>query len=157
MFVKMERKIMFSKSLMKAVITLALVVCDDTLETVINADSLVLWDTYFDQFQFWTNTVSGIGACAKACVRMKICMSFNYGLTDRSCELNSELLSQYPDLRVTKEHTVYSKIEDWPAEVRNQTWGKGSSLYKLSQRMTTPTKWHVRPAKTQISLGIRSV
>ena len=23
--------------------------------------------------------------------------------------------------------------------------------------MTKPTKWHVRPAKTQISLGIRSV
>ena len=27
----------------------------------------------------------------------------------------------------------------------------------LSQRMTKPTKWHVRPAKTQISLGICSV
>ena len=30
-------------------------------------------------------------------------------------------------------------------------------LYSLSQRMTKPTKWHVRPAKTQISLGIRPV
>ena len=28
---------------------------------------------------------------------------------------------------------------------------------KMSQRMTKPTKWHVRPAKTQISLGIRPV
>ena len=27
----------------------------------------------------------------------------------------------------------------------------------MSQRMTKPTKWHVRPAKTQISLDIRSV
>ena len=27
----------------------------------------------------------------------------------------------------------------------------------LSQRMTTPTKWHVGPVKTQISLGIRPV
>ena len=27
----------------------------------------------------------------------------------------------------------------------------------MSQRMTKPTKWHVRPAKTQISLGIRPV
>ena len=28
---------------------------------------------------------------------------------------------------------------------------------KLSRRMTKPTKWHVRPAKTQISLGIHPV
>ena len=28
---------------------------------------------------------------------------------------------------------------------------------KLNQRMTKPTKWHVRPAKTQISLGIHPV
>ena len=28
---------------------------------------------------------------------------------------------------------------------------------ELSQRMTKPTKWHVRPANTQISLGIRPV
>ena len=28
---------------------------------------------------------------------------------------------------------------------------------KISQLMTKPTKWHVRPAKTQISLGIRPV
>ena len=27
----------------------------------------------------------------------------------------------------------------------------------MSQGMTKPTKWHVRPAKTQISLGIRPV
>ena len=28
---------------------------------------------------------------------------------------------------------------------------------KLSPLMTKPTKWHVRPVKTQISLGIRPV
>ena len=27
----------------------------------------------------------------------------------------------------------------------------------MSQRLTKPTKWHVCPAKTQISLGIRPV
>ena len=30
-------------------------------------------------------------------------------------------------------------------------------VYKMSRRMTKPTKWPVRPAKTQISLGIRPV
>ena len=28
---------------------------------------------------------------------------------------------------------------------------------EMSRLMTKPTKWHVRPAKTQISLGIRPV
>ena len=28
---------------------------------------------------------------------------------------------------------------------------------KMSRLVTKPTKWHVRPAKTQISLGIRPV
>ena len=32
-------------------------------------------------------------------------------------------------------------------------WGE----YQMSHLMTKPTKWHVRPAKTQISLGIRPV
>ena len=30
-------------------------------------------------------------------------------------------------------------------------------LIETSRLMTKPTKWHVRPAKTQISLGIRPV
>ena len=32
-------------------------------------------------------------------------------------------------------------------------WGE----YQMSHLITKPTKWHVRPAKTQISLGIRPV
>ena len=32
-----------------------------------------------------------------------------------------------------------------------------SHLQQMSHHMTKPTKWHVRPAKTQISLGIRPV
>ena len=36
--------------------------------------------------------------------------------------------------------------------------GKCFGLYSdMSRLMTKPTKWHVRPAKTQISLGIRPV
>ena len=39
---------------------------------------------------------------------------------------------------------VRSKLLDW-------------LKYKLSHLMTKPSKWHVRPVKTQISLGIRPV
>ena len=35
-------------------------------------------------------------------------------------------------------------------------WGKACFFY-LSRIVTKPSKWHVRPAKTQISLGIRTV
>ena len=48
--------------------------------------------------------------------------------------------------------------------VNNDSWQWVSSyIYKflrlanMSQLVTKPTKWHVRPAKTQISLGIRPV
>ena len=34
-------------------------------------------------------------------------------------------------------------------------WRFNTNNYETSQRTTKPTKWHVRPAKTQISLGIR--
>ena len=43
----------------------------------------------------------------------------------------------------------------------NRKWDMFESFYNaevhLSRLMTKPTKWHVRPAKTQISLGIRPV
>ena len=41
-------------------------------------------------------------------------------------------------------------------ETGNQTI-KNSKHTLMSHLMTKPTKWHVRPAKTQISLGIRPV
>ena len=36
-------------------------------------------------------------------------------------------------------------------------WRWGLIAKHMSHSMTKPTKWHVRPAKTQISLGIRPV
>ena len=38
----------------------------------------------------------------------------------------------------------------------NEIWASAWQ-WNLSQRMTKPTKWHMRPAKTQINLGIRPV
>ena len=42
---------------------------------------------------------------------------------------------------------------------QRSTWSRASNpkLSYLSSLMTKPTKWHVRPAKPQISLGIRPV
>ena len=36
-----------------------------------------------------------------------------------------------------------------------QVWANSVDPDQISRLMTKPTKWHVRPAKTQISLGIR--
>ena len=40
---------------------------------------------------------------------------------------------------------------------KRNPWFWCSSKLHMSQRMTKPTKWHVRPTKTQISLCIRPV
>ena len=39
----------------------------------------------------------------------------------------------------------------------NSRWSYTFAQQHLSRLMTKPTKWHVRPAKTQITLGIRPV
>ena len=46
----------------------------------------------------------------------------------------------------------------FPLNNENQSnFEKSISRYQMSSIVTKPTKWHVRPAKTQISLGIRQV
>ena len=47
------------------------------------------------------------------------------------------------------------KCEVWT--VTYELWGLNFEVFRISlyeRLMTKPTKWHVRPAKTQISLGI---
>ena len=57
-------------------------------------------------------------------------------------------------------HDQYDKIpclvdisDCWHKNVDTETWYD----VEMSRLMSKPTKWHVRPAKTQISLGIRPV
>ena len=49
---------------------------------------------------------------------------------------------------------AYIMTYQWHKEQDEQT-AQGS--YNVSRLMTKPTKWHMRPAKTQINLGIRLV
>ena len=53
-------------------------------------------------------------------------------------------------------------INDTNKNYKRDSFGNSEKCYsniysEMSQRMTNPTKWHVRPAKTQISLGMRPV
>ena len=50
-----------------------------------------------------------------------------------------------------KEQYFAEKLHRLPTWLGKREWNN------LSRLMTEPTKWHVRPAKTQISLGIRPV
>ena len=45
-----------------------------------------------------------------------------------------------------------NRQSEWKVNVKGQ-W-QGSDTIKFSRLMTKPTKWHVRPAKTRISMGI---
>lgn len=87
------------------------------LSDVIHADALVEMDTYFDGYQFWSLPVNGIGACTIACVRTTMCLSFNFDLTDRKCEMNSQVLENHRDFGRSKRKSVYSNIRNWPPEV----------------------------------------
>ena len=58
---------------------------------------------------------------------------------------------------------VISNLSTWASSFK-KSFSWHSSIYNsmghmqgchMSHLMTKPTKWHVRPAKTQISLGIR--
>ena len=83
----------------------------------INADSLVAWDTYYEGQKVWSNPVSNIGTCATMCMRMTMCESFNFDLSSRDCDLNSDLLENNHHLGKSKRRSVYSRIKDWPKQV----------------------------------------
>ena len=54
--------------------------------------------------------------------------------------------------------TIYQMIFQWLSFVNIEVnANKRCSWGQMSRLMTKPTKWHVRPAKTQISLGIHTV
>ena len=84
----------------------------------INADDLVVADTRLVGHAFWSVSVSGIGSCVKACVKLKKCVSFNFRRSTNFCELNSETLDSYPSSGVKAAGMVYSDKHNWPPEVR---------------------------------------
>ena len=49
--------------------------------------------------------------------------------------------------------TATNTLFNMPIKIKNA----GRVMHKMSRLVTNPTEWHVRPAKTQISLGIRPV
>ena len=65
------------------------------------------------------------------------------------------------DRRIVLEMLIYHSnliLSDCRISQTERTGGSVLSLYRfVSHSMTTPTKWHVRPSKTQISLGIRQI
>ena len=84
---------------------------------VINADSLVTMDTQLEGFHFWSSRVSGLDSCAKACMRTKMCVSFNFQLDAKLCYLNFDNVSNHQDATITRNRALYSDIAVWPPEV----------------------------------------
>ena len=84
----------------------------------INADELVARNVYFEGDKFWSNKVDDIGNCAVLCVRMTKCLSFNFDLGTRNCEMNSDFLMDVDTDGEYKPNSMYSNIANWPEEVR---------------------------------------
>ena len=83
----------------------------------INAESLVQRNTYLGGYSIWSNLVSDLGSCATLCIRIKMCVSFNFDLSTGRCELNSKLLENHLHLGKSGENILYSRRQDWPPEV----------------------------------------
>ena len=93
----------------------------------IDANSIILFGTYLSGFNFWSLKVSDIGTCARACIRMTLCLSFNFDLQDGTCELNSGLLENWSGSEIKKLSRVYSSKKDWPREVSVMSFKKSDS------------------------------
>ena len=91
--------------------------CVMPLISEVHASTLLEANTYFDGFQFWTLPVTDTRSCAMACTRFPLCMSFNFDLYSRTCELNRDVLENHTGRRVSKGGSVYSRIKDWSTEV----------------------------------------
>ena len=100
----------------------------------INAKALVQWHTYLQGFQVWSHQVKAIGTCAKLCVRLTMCLSFNFDLSSKRCDLNNATLEDNTDRGVTRATAVYSRIKEWPETVSqdnfcNRDWLEQSCLH----------------------------
>ena len=75
---------------------------------------------YFNGFRFWSLRVNNVWSCARACVKMKMCKSFNYDFSNGTCDMNSDILANHNGsiFREIRRHSVYSSIQNWPLEVR---------------------------------------
>ena len=80
-------------------------------------DSLVLENTKFDGDQIWSASVSDVGACAKACVRLKPCASFNYDISSKVCDLKTDTADLFPENVNYGVGMFYSAIAGWPESV----------------------------------------
>ena len=88
------------------------------------------------------------------------CMASTYlgDFTLKGRELREKGINRIGNLLVPNNN--YCKFEDWLMPILNQMVKEQKEEVcekKLSRIVTKPTKWHVRPVKTQISLGIRPV
>lgn len=76
----------------------------------INAEVFVMMNTYYEGEKFWSQSGIDMGSCAKICMRLTKCESFNFDFTNRDCDINSDLLEDNPHLGKTKKKSIYSRI-----------------------------------------------
>ena len=81
------------------------------------ADNLVLRETRFDGDLIWSAGVSDLPACAKACMRLKPCASFNYDDPSSVCSLYTDTAEISPEYLSNGIGMMYSAIAGWPEAV----------------------------------------
>ena len=84
---------------------------------IIHADTYVTWDKKLVGCAFWSMQVSDIGTCARSCLRVRKCQSFNYELSTRYCDLNDQKHETHGHPLRRAVGVIYSEIKAWPPEV----------------------------------------
>ena len=84
---------------------------------IIQAEEFVIRDKKLDGFAFWSMQVSDIGTCARSCLRVKKCQSFNFKISTRFCDLNDRTRVNSSDNLRMNIGVIYSEIDVWPSEV----------------------------------------
>ena len=88
-----------------------------TSQNIIQADEIVTRDKKLDGCAFWSMQVSDVGTCARSCLRVRKCKSFNYDLSTRYCDLNDETHKRHGHSLRGALGVIYSEIDPWPPEV----------------------------------------
>ena len=89
----------------------------DADQNIIDADQYVIRDKKLVGCAFWSLPVSDIGTCARSCLRVKKCKSFNYHISTTHCDMNEHTHENQGKSLSRAVGWIYSEIEPWPTKV----------------------------------------
>ena len=99
----------------------------------IEARTFVDSNTRMTGFTILSAPAADLASCAKACLRVKQCASFNYDLSSRLCDLNSVSSTNHPEVMTHASRSLHSDIVEWPAMVTILAHARERTIFFFSE------------------------